>query len=91
MHLQNICSLGLGLAHLVNLASVHGNVGCVGNGHCCWKGTVNTGRDFSFICNNISSIHNCVTVWNNIGIAGRVCLVDVNKTHDDTDVDKQMP
>ena len=40
-------------------------------------------------CNDICSIHNCVTVWNNIGIVGRVCLVDVNKTHDDTDVDKQ--
>ena len=40
-------------------------------------------------CNDICSIHNFVTVWNNIGIVGRVCLVDVNKTHDDTDVDKQ--
>ena len=68
---------------------MHGNIGYVGKGHCCWKGTVNTGRNFSF-CNNISDIHNCVTVWNNTGIVGRVCLVDVNKTHDDTDVDKQM-
>ena len=41
-------------------------------------------------CNNMSNIHNCIAVCGNIRIIGRVCLVDVNKTHEGTDVDEQM-
>lgn len=41
-------------------------------------------------CNNISDIHNRTAIGNNTGIIARVCLIDVNKTQDNTEVDEQM-
>lgn len=38
----------------------------------------------------MSNIHSRLGVCGNIGIIGRVCPVDVNKTHEGTDVDEQM-